>query len=617
MTSTVSSIEDLIRNHNVFDGHQVVKKSQVWGKSFPEVSAINAHASDAVFEAIRQVRTGQCQVRGITIRADRGLGKTHIISRIRQRLQTEGSAFFVYMAEYEDLNQIKSEFLQTLASSLKQVGSQNVMQWQELAAALVSEVSKKSYTPKDLINKFLPALAKDPKLVNNLTNKVILAKPDIDPYIIRAIVWTLSQLHAPFAIKWLAGEELAQLQAEAMGLPTIAVDSSKTLCYILDIISDYKTPLLCFDELDSAAGCDDKGFTRAQVVASFVKDLYNQIKRGVLLTTIYPATWEAEIAYMSDANAVIDRMAEFSSGKPIDLRNLNSDEVVALVSQRLKKLCDEHGITLPYPVYPFDEGELRKLGKQGLTARELLTWCAEKIKKGKDNRVELAFKEELEGLADFLEDEAKIAQALIFAFNTIIGKTIDRVKVDKIEAPVKPRTNCIDFKIIGEEDSNVVKIGVAVIQASGGVGIKAGLKALTEYKTYDLTRGCFVRSKTIPPKAVVAEQYRKQLVEQQGGEWVKLMEEEIKPLIAIWAVYQKHESLDLSESQIFNFITEKELTVNNPLIREILSDPSGQTPEGLVDEDALFEEASTILSKASQPTDDSHLDALLASIMKE
>jgi hypothetical protein len=94
------------------------------------------------------------------------------------------------------------------------------------------------------------------------------------------------------------------------------------------------------------------------------------------------------------------------------------------------------------------------------------------------------------------------------------------------------------------------------------------------------------------------------------------MEEEIKPLIAIWSVYQKHESLDLSESQIFNFITEKELTVNNPLIREILSDPSGQTPEGLVDEDAFFEEASTMLSKASQPTDDSHLDALLASIMK-
>jgi hypothetical protein len=99
MANTASSIEDFIRDHNVFDGHQVVKKSQVWGASFPDVPSINAPASDAVFQAIRQVRSGQCQVRGITITADKGLGKTHIISRIRHHLQTEDSALFIYMAD--------------------------------------------------------------------------------------------------------------------------------------------------------------------------------------------------------------------------------------------------------------------------------------------------------------------------------------------------------------------------------------------------------------------------------------------------------------------------------------------------------------------------------------
>jgi len=620
MTNSASSIEDLIKSHNVFDGHQVVKKSQVWGASFPDVPSINAYASDAVFQAIRQVRSGQCQVRGITITADKGLGKTHIISRIRHRLQTEGSALFVYMAEYGDLNQIKLEFLQTLASSLRQIGSQHVMQWQEIAAALVNEAYGKSYTPKEFVDKFPALLAKTPKLLDNLITKVLQVKIDIDPYLIRAILWTLFQAYAPFAIKWLSGEELAQPQADAMGLPAATLDTYKSFCQILDLISDYRTPLICFDELD-VAGCDQEGFTRAQVVASLVKDLYNQIKSGVVLTTMYPATWETQIAYMQDANAVIDRMAEFSSGKPIALRNLNYDEVVALVSQRLKPFYDDRGISPPYPVYPFDENELRRLGKQGLTAREVLTWCAEKLKPGvKDNRVELAYNEELENLTNLLDDntdnKTKLAQALIFGFERIIDKTIEGVKVKTIEAPISPKTNHIDFKIIGEEDGNEVKIGVAVIQYSGKQAITTALKQLKDYIRFKINRGCLVRSKEIPSNAQEAEQHLDELLKQKGGEWVKLKEEEIKPLIAIRAVYEKCDSLDLSESQIFKFITEQNLIANNPLIREILSDPSGQVPENLVSEEAEFEEASTSLAEAPKLTDDSSLDAILASIDK-
>lgn len=629
MISNASQIEDLIRSHNIFDGHQVVKKSQVWGESFPDVPSINAHASDAVFDAIGQVRRGQCQVRGITITADRGLGKSHVISRIRHRLQSESDILFIYMSEFEDLNRIKNEFLQTLASSLKQVGSDNITQWQEVAAALVNEAYKvhnKSYTPKQLVNRFPSALAKNPNILDSLISNLIQSKPDLDPYLIKAILWTLSQAHAPFATKWLSGEELAQSQADGMGLPTIAVDSSKMLCQILDLIGDYKIPLICFDELDGT-GCDNNGFTRPQVVASLVKDLYNQIKRGIFLTVMYPATWEFQVAYMTDANAVIDRMADFSGGKPIGLRNLNYDDIVGLISQRLKKFFEDNGISPPNPVYPFEEDELRKLARQGPIAREVLTWCAERIKKGKGpNPIELAFKEEFESLADFMDDEAKIAQSLIFNFDRIIGQTIKGVRIDKIEPPV-PRTNKINFKIIGEENGKVVKIGVAVIQASGGVSIQARLNALTKYQEYDLTRGCCVRSKTIPPNAVQAQNYLKQLVEQQGGEWVKLKEEEIKPLIAIWSVYQSRESRDLSEKEIFNFIIEKALEkqigASNLLIQEILSDPSGEVPQGLTNEDDLFEEATAVSSEANTVSsevpdffDDSGIDALLESITK-
>lgn len=85
--STASAIDDLIRNKNPFAGHNVVRPQQIWGKSFPDVPLINAHASNAVFDAVAKVRQGQRETVGITITAEKGLGKSHIISRIRHRLQ--------------------------------------------------------------------------------------------------------------------------------------------------------------------------------------------------------------------------------------------------------------------------------------------------------------------------------------------------------------------------------------------------------------------------------------------------------------------------------------------------------------------------------------------------
>lgn len=106
MTVTTSSIPDIIINKNPFAGHNVVRPSQIWGKSFPDFTSINAHASNAVFDAIEKVRKGQRETVSITITAEKGLGKSHIMSRIRHRLQAEDGTLFVYMSKYDNLNQI-------------------------------------------------------------------------------------------------------------------------------------------------------------------------------------------------------------------------------------------------------------------------------------------------------------------------------------------------------------------------------------------------------------------------------------------------------------------------------------------------------------------------------
>ncbi|MBW4642872.1 MAG: hypothetical protein KME23_07725 [Goleter apudmare HA4340-LM2] len=596
MTSKTSTIDELIQQQNPFAGHLIVKPQQIWGKSFPDVPSINAHASNAVFDAVEKIRQGKRTTVGITITAEKGLGKSHIISRIRHRLQSESDSLFIYMNKYDNLNQIKYEFLQSVTSSLRAFGSQKVMQWQEIAAALINETKQWNYTPQQYINNLYPSWLNkhSTKFVNPLAKLVQASKPEIsEPYILRAILWTLSQEHLNYANHWLSGLELTQQEAEIMGLPNLTkedreTESLRNIRQILDITSQYKVPIICFDELDNA-DIADNGLTTAQVIASLVKDLYNNLNKGIFILAMYPETWNDQIRFLPQAEAAIDRLvSEKVDRKPIELNFLNADDVVNLVQRWLQNFYQEHQITPPYLLYPFQENQLRQLGKEKPTVRSVLKWCAENfVASGvtpppPPNPIKAYFENELANVdADIdllIEEEAKLADALCLAFNSLKGKTLEGVTVESIEAV---NDGFMDFKIIGNQRK--VRIGVDVVQQDYHV-ITAALKRLIDYKAFDLTRGCLVRSKIISLKAKLARESLRILLQEQGGEWVGLQIQDIKPLLAILFVYYNRESYELTEEKIFDFIEQQQLAINNPLIREILSDPSGQEPTNLTDD---------------------------------
>ena len=610
-----SSIPDLnkaIVSQNPFDRSLIVRSNDIWKPSFPDVPSINAHASDAIFQAIEQIRAGYRTVSGITIKAEKGLGKSHLISRIRSRLLEEGGSFFVYMSDvdYGNLNRVHANFLTTLSLSLKQIGNEGVMQWQELATALINEAFGKALIPQNLVKQFSGALANNPKLVDTLTAKVLQIKPNIEnPYLIQAILWTLASDKVSFATNWLSGKALAQAQADAMGLPNSTEEDKEgeafqTVCQILDLIGDYRTLVIGFDELESVDR-NEAGFSRAQVVALLVKDLYGKIKRGVLMTAIFDETWQFQIRALPQAESVTARMGE----KIFDLQYLNADDVLTLVSQWLKEFYDSKGLTPPYPVYPFNEGELRELGKERLIVRKVLEECAKNWKVPNDptppptaadplHQVELAFNNELNALEETIEkyfdDSNILAEALYFAFLALKGETVERLQVEEIE---KVQTKAVDkgylhFRVRGQEDGRSAKIVVAVVQESGAKFVSAALKRLIEYQKFDMTRGCLVRSKDVKPKTVGKQCLDQLLSQELGGEFVKLASEDIKPLLAIYFVNKARTDYDVTEDQILEFIVQKKLAAENYIICEILSDPSGQIPNGLVDENEIAESTS-------------------------
>jgi hypothetical protein len=584
-------LKELIENNNPFSEY-IVRTQDIWEKEFLDEPSLNYHASNLVFQSIEKLERNQLNVIGITLRAEKGVGKSHVISRIRHRLQASGNALFVYMSNYGNLNNIKSEFLKSLAISLKETGSQDVTQWQELAAALISDVYQTKYHPLALIDVFPGKISEDPDFVDRLTDKICTIKTDItSPSIIQAILWTLSPAHAIYAIEWLAGKNLPQRKSDQLGLPNSnqedhSFESFDRICTILSLIGQYKSVVICFDQLEGVE-ISDAGFTKAQVIAMFGMDLYNNIRRGVLITALYRDIWTQQIKELPSAEAVVDRIGQ----EIVDLNFLNADGAVALVKRRLTNFYAKHQINPPHELYPFDESVLREKGKQKASARDVLEWCRKNWNNQPEiNPVRKAYEQELSSLnpEEFMDDKNRISKALSFGFDRLIGKTLSGVTVNAIDLNVasKPgNKNYLDLRILGTENDRDVKIGVAIIQYSAGTGIQAGLSRLVNYQEFDLTRGCLLRSKAISPHAKLAQDLVHKLLNELGGEWIRIKVEDLKSLIAIRSVLDAREDYNLSESEIIKFVEDTNLACENLLLLDILSDPSGEIPEGLINED--------------------------------
>ncbi|MBE9054868.1 ATP-binding protein [Sphaerospermopsis sp. LEGE 08334] len=655
MKNTVfSSIEDLktaIEHHNPFINASIVKEQDVFGKKFLDVPSLNAHASNAVFQAIDLVKNNQPKLTTILITAPIGTGKTHIVHRISHQIQEKDNAIFIYANgnNYTDLDIITYQFQQTLVDSLCHIGKQNVTKWQEIATAMANQALKsirpdaKTLSPKVLIEKFdtiyINWLSQKKNLMDLLVQQLRKSNPTTDPDIIRSILWTLSENYAPFATKWLAGDDIAKSHIDAMGLPNTLkttkdkeAEALKNIQQMLSLISLYNTVVICFDEGENK-DCSEDGLTTAQIIADLVKRLHDKLQlsdlgKGIVITTVmFPDTWKHEIKLVA-LGGVPDRISTYTNNKPIELKFLDSNTIVDLVSIRMRDFYESQNLNPENPLYPFNEDELRNYGKNRPTPREALRWCAEKINDPikpplERFQIALANQNKIE-YENYLDDNELISKALCFGFETLVGEILEgetgsgeklnKLKINSIEVDIKPKatnSNWIKFKILGEEQGKSFSIGVAVLQHTHMISVNGGLQRLIDYKTFGLTRGCLVRSQNRKiHKTCLAYSKLKTLVENQNGEQVDLKEEEIKPLIDLYYVYQDCELHKLTEQQVKEFA--KEITITNPLLLEILSDPSG-----VINADSIEEDAGDLFAMFKDKPVDTKISSVDDPIVKE
>ncbi|MGB7247357.1 MAG: hypothetical protein WBC73_00345 [Phormidesmis sp.] len=626
MASQVSSDRALmaaLQANNPFEKPPVVKEQNIWGDSFPDVASLNAHASNAVFEALAKVRSSDSnldKVTSIVFIADRGVGKSHIIKRIRKQIQAEGHSLFVYASadKYGDLDLVNCSFQQSVASSLEQLGAEDISQWQEIATLMVSEALETSNSQakvssaSGLVAKFDTAYQnsriRGRDLIADLTKAIRRVKPNADAYIVRAILWTLSEERGPLAVKWLAGEQLDAQDALDLRLPPNQQGDKEKEAHALSVVSkilsiagEYRTVCICFDELDTITA-NALGFPTATVIADLVRKLFTALqqsekgKGAVMLTVLLPDIWRG-LKQDADVSAK-DKVA--TDGEAINLSNADLNSVTELVSLWLSSFYTARNLIPPTPIYPFEQADLVEYSKGRPYMREVLKWCAsyinkkvesftpEEAKKTPTERFDFAYKNALEQIADdYLDDNGAIASTLSFCFQRITD--IDRIKDTPIEnvvvkgieevTPKSKNSGYINFKLIGIENEEPVTIGIEVLQQTHGLSVGAGFRRLLDYETFGLTRGCLVRSRERKlMRNWDSYEYYQQLIG-KGGEWVDLKEDQIKPLLALHYVYEHHEKFDLSIKRLDSFAFVQKLLLNNELIKEILSKPEGALAE--------------------------------------
>ncbi len=628
--STESAILSALDANNPFERPPVVREQNIWGDSFPDIPSLNAKASDNLFDAASQVRAADSELEKITsliFLSDRGVGKSHVIKRIRRRLQATSEGIFIYASadRYGNLALINSLFQQSIAESLEQQSGEGVTQWQEIAALVVADAMK-SVNPNatvlaalELVEKFDLAYQSKRSQGKDLVGALVRAVrklaiqrqwPETDSYVLRALIWTLSEERGSLAVKWLAGEELSAEDAADLRLPLnnksegeANASAPTVVANLISLIGEYKTVVICFDELDTTA-IDEDGRNAPYLILDLVKRLFDSVKQSsgakgvVILTSVLPNAW----SQMKQLQISLERISAYSD--PISLTYLNEETAVDLCALTLGKFYDRKGLTASDPIYPFTQEEISAFGKGRPSAREALKWFATKLdEKLKDigpppppptERFEAAYQNALDQFdIDDLNNNEVTASALRFCFEKIAG--IERIKEQSIEGVVVERVEEItprsknngrlNFKIVGEENGESVTIGLGVIQETHGLSVGAGFRRLLDKETFGLSRGCLVRSRDRKIKRYWDSfEYYQQLIA-QGGEWVDLTPEEIKPLLALQYVYEHHEKFDLTIKRLDSFAFTRNLLRSNPLIKEILSRPVGHVAEEALEGD--------------------------------
>lgn len=593
---------------NPFSLEHVISANEVWGEVMADLHDLNQHIDQRVDRAIVEVKQKFSKKIGITIKGDRGTGKSHVIHRIWKGIEQNNGAFFSYLPPCQNPNRIDSHVRLNLCIDFARQDIHGITQWQKLAVAIIStlrgtefeqdyqECIDKCDEPEQL-RKYITSSVEKAKLeefFDGLTEAILESQSELDFNFLKAVLFTLfkNAKLAQIGLAWLKGEDHPSIKQA--GLPEYSEEQQdgrsiwiiQQICNLAEVVS--KPVVICFDQVDCYTPNSDTGDSKVQVVAKCIDRIYFQCSNVILICCVIPDTWR-EVFQMQ--SGIPDRVGQWL----LDAKPPTADQLVELVKLRLHWFCQQNHLNsndYPY-LYPFDETELRKVASQAAGARSILKeWCAKKFEEfeiGKVTIVAPIKDKKQEFLAIYGElltkisapskndakDDDYLASIIICTMQMLPDRAIEGVTIEQIERVNASSVHDLHLVISGHEpDSHKkVRIGIRICETTQGVTFNAVMKRLLNYKQYKLTRGCLVRSTPIPLNWRKGKELEQQLKEKQNGEVVVLKKDELKSLVAIEKIYKQAADYGFEKDELISIIKELKLVETNPLICEILSAP--------------------------------------------
>jgi|GEM_PF-4877623 len=379
----------------------------VW-TSVPDVPSINRRVRQIILRSIEDCRRLN-EPRIILVKGEAGLGKTHILSWLRQQSQERwnNNKEHFYFALVPTLRGITNPYLHLLKEIANSLGNparkapgQEYTPLEEMLSDIVDnllmflyeeykkesqsvgkEASKdiceqlESYRESKRTNRFLALqkIVKSGILSRCETDALIWLKKmkkyqEIDDQFLRVLFKYPDERYRNLVLSWLSGIELEDEKAAILGKvpnPISTREDAYRILVSLLMISE-EPILLTFDQIEGVY--DQFGDKGVKILFDTIMTLYGEHPKKVcFLIMCQTAVWDIFRNMVS--KPALDRI-----NREENLVSITPEEAVELVRIRMEQVWK--GKEIPYPTYPFSKTYIhevvKKEGKRN--PRQLLKW---------------------------------------------------------------------------------------------------------------------------------------------------------------------------------------------------------------------------------------------------
>jgi len=338
--------------------------------TFPDVRSIHGSISDEILALIRCTHEDGA-ARFVLLRGQPGIGKTHLLRRLRVELGSLGT--FVVIGPFGEGRRLYRHILRQLCESLdhRRTDEDPRPQLQDFALQVLGRAAADLPTAAWIRQR----LAQDPAYLIEvlaqhtdpvrLRERVLERHPGVDRDVVTVLFAMLDVDRMGLAARWLQGVELPDEELAALRVGSAVNEedrANEVLRSLIQLSRDSFPLIICFDQLEFLPTVDgEPGFVALAKVAAQLA----MAGRVVLLLSCLIRTWEEYREHLP-ASAV-DRITQNS----FVLERLTAEQIAEVLSTRLHPVYGS--LRPPRPTYPFGlevSGELA--AEPGISVRRVL-----------------------------------------------------------------------------------------------------------------------------------------------------------------------------------------------------------------------------------------------------